>query len=57
MARPKKPAKDVKQVMAIRMKPGTKTALYKAADDDNRAPAQFVVKILEDWLKERSYIK
>jgi hypothetical protein len=29
----------------------------KAADDDNRAPAQFVVKVLEDFLKERGYLK
>jgi hypothetical protein len=54
---PKKPAKDVKQVMAIRVKPGTKAALKKASGDDNRAPAQMVVKVLEDWLKENGYLK
>jgi hypothetical protein len=54
---PKKPAKDLKQVVAIRMKPGTKAALKKAASDDNREPSPLVVKILEDWLKERGYLK
>jgi hypothetical protein len=54
---PKKPAKDVKQVMAIRVKPATKAALKKAAADDSRETATFIVKILEDWLKEKGYVK
>ena len=53
----KKPAKDLKQVMAIRVKPGTKAALKKAAAEDNLPTALFTVRIIENWLKERGYLK
>ena len=53
----KKPAKDLKQVMAIRVKPGTKAALKKAAEEDSLPTALFTVRIIENWLKERGYLK
>lgn len=53
----KKPTKDLKQVMAIRVLPKTKAALKKAALDDARVPTVLAVKIVEDWLKERGYLK
>jgi hypothetical protein len=54
---PKKPAKDVKQVMAFRVKPGLRAALKKAAADDSRTPTALAEKILSDWLKDRNYLK
>lgn len=54
---PKKPAKDVKQVTAIRMKPASKVALKKASADDSRTPAAMAEKIIEDWLKANGYLK
>jgi hypothetical protein len=53
---PKKPVKDVKQVMTLRVKPSLKTALKKAAGDDSRTPTALAEKILADWLKEREYL-
>jgi hypothetical protein len=54
---PRKPARDVKHVMAVRVKPGLRTALKKAAADDNRTPTALAEKILGDWLRDRNYLK
>jgi hypothetical protein len=54
---PKKPAKDVKHVTAIRMKSASKAALKKASADDSRTSAAMAEKIIEDWLKANGYLK
>jgi hypothetical protein len=54
---PKKPAKDIKQVMTLRIRPATRAALKKAAADDCRTPTAFVEKALTDLLKARGYLK
>jgi hypothetical protein len=55
--RPKKPAKEIRQVTAVRLKPPVKAALQKAADSDARSMTSLVEKILVDWLKERGFLK
>jgi hypothetical protein len=48
---------EVKQVMAIRVRPSTKVAMQKAAIDEARTINSLVEKIAIDWLKERGYLK
>jgi hypothetical protein len=57
MARPKKPAKEVRGVVAIRLKPGVKAALQKAADNDTRPMSTLVEIVLVAWLKEHGWLK
>jgi hypothetical protein len=57
MARPKKPAKAVRVVVAIRIVPAVKKALQKAAVEDNRTASGLAELVLSDWLKEKGYLK
>jgi len=57
MARPNKLKKDVKLVTAIRLKPATKAALKKAAESDGRSMMNLMERVLEDWLKEKEFLK
>ncbi len=57
MVRPSKPKKDVKLVTAIRLKPATKAALKKAAEADGRSMMNLMERVLEDWLKEKGFLK
>ena len=52
---PKKPVKDVKQVMALRVRPSLRAALKKAAVEDSRTPTALAEKILSDWLKANGF--
>ena len=54
---PKKPAKDVKQVMAVRTKPALKAALKEAADADGRPVSQYVERLLEKDMREAGFLK
>lgn len=44
------------QPMSFRVKPSTKAALEKAAEDDSRSVSSLIEKILVEWLKRRSYL-
>jgi hypothetical protein len=57
MVRPSKPKKDVKVVTAIRLKPATKAALKKAAEADGRSMMNLMERLLEDWLREKGFLK
>jgi hypothetical protein len=57
MARPKKPAKNVKTVVALRIIPSVKKALQKAAAADDRTVSGLAEHVLLDWLKEHGYLK
>jgi hypothetical protein len=57
MARPKKPAKSVKTVVALRIVPSIKKALQKAAAQDNRTVSGLAEYVLTDWLKANGYLK
>jgi hypothetical protein len=57
MVRPKKPAKNVKTVVALRIVPSTKKALQKAAAADGRTVSGLAEHVLSGWLKERGYLK
>jgi hypothetical protein len=57
MVRPSKPKSAVKLVTAIRLKPATKTALKKAAEADGRSMMNLMERVLEDWLKEKGFLK
>jgi hypothetical protein len=48
---------DRTDLMRFCVKPATKAAIKKAAADDSRPPSVFAVKLVEDWLKERGYLK
>jgi hypothetical protein len=41
----------------MRFDPTIKAALECAAKDDRRTASSLTMKILEDWLKERGYLK
>jgi hypothetical protein len=55
--RPKKPAKNVKTVVALRIIPSVKKALQKAAAADNRTVSGLAEYVLLDWLKEHGHLK
>jgi hypothetical protein len=55
--RPKKPAKEIREVTAVRLKPPVKAALQKAADADARSMTSLVERILVNWLKENGFLK
>ena len=46
-----------KEVISVRVPARVKDQLEKAAADDRRPVAQLVALILEDWLRDRGYIK
>jgi hypothetical protein len=54
---PKKPVKDVKVVLPLRVRPAVKAALRKAAAEDGRAVSQMAERLLEAVLRERGYLK
>jgi hypothetical protein len=43
--------------LGLRVTPSLKSALEKAAADDNRAVASLVEKVLIEWLKAKRYLK
>jgi hypothetical protein len=51
MGRPKKPAKNVKTVVALRIVPGIKKALQKAAAQTNRTVSATAEDIENEFLK------
>jgi hypothetical protein len=57
MARPKKVASEVKQVVALRLTPKIKKALQRAAADESRSASGLAEHVLSAWLKERGYVK
>ena len=40
----------------IRVQPGTKAALERAARDDLRSVSSLIEKILEEWLRAKGYL-
>lgn len=44
------------QPIAFRVDAPLKTALEKAARDDQRSLSSLIVKILTDWLREKGYL-
>lgn len=43
--------------ISVRLPDATKAAIDKAAADDSRPTASLVEKILNEWLKEKGYLK
>jgi hypothetical protein len=53
MARPKKPEKEVRTVLAVRIRPALKAQLGRAAVADHRTTTSLVELILDEWVKAR----
>jgi hypothetical protein len=49
-------SKSLQKPTSIRIDQDIKTALAKAASDDDRTVASLIVKILRDWLKANGYL-
>lgn len=43
--------------IGFRVEPDMKAALEKAAAEDSRSVSSLIVKILNDWLRERGHLK
>ena len=44
-------------MLNVRVPKAVKDAAQKAADDDQRSVSGLVLKVLNDWLTERGYLK